>query len=130
MMERTETTNEGVVIVRVGGVLHHDDYQQVESWIDQAAARSPTGKADIVFEFKGVKGITPRAMLDDAKLGLYTANREVRRMAVVAESRWVDAVTKMFNPITRYQMKHFEPEARDKAVRWAGEHSNPGAVRL
>ncbi len=130
MMERAGTTEEGVVFVRVDGTLQREDFQQVEQWIDEAASHSPTGRAGIVIELKCPRGVPPRGVLEDIKLGLRTPGRDIHRVAVVAEADWLGAASSMFDPNGRDEIRRFDPEQRDEAIAWAAQHSTPGAVRL
>lgn len=117
MIERLQAPVAGVVGVRVAGLLRHEDYVQLEGWLSEA--RDASGRTSLVVEMGPLKGWTPRAALDDIRLGIFEGSDEIRRMAIVSDKAWIRVCTRLFEPFIRYEMKVFPRDDMQRAWKWA-----------
>jgi hypothetical protein len=82
---------------------------------DDAAASG--SKIRVYAEMAGVPSVNASMILDKLKR-LGTIMSTVERMAIVGDAGWLDLYTKIVDPITKPDIKHFTTDQRDEALAW------------
>ena len=115
------TTRADVVGIEIDGRLSAEEMGQVARDLNRMRHERPL-KAMLV-RFHSLAGFEPSIAADSEylkmKLGLI---RELDRYAVVGGPDWLKAWLKLWQPLLRLELRHFEQSDEDAAWRWLGAH--------
>lgn len=101
---------------RLTGKLKQMDYQLM---IPQLKRRIEThGKISLYIEFEDFDGWTPSALWEDLRFDAKHMN-DFTRIAIVGESRFQEAISKLAKPLTSADIRFFKPTDRETALDWS-----------
>ena len=66
---------------------------------------------------KNFGGIEIEAFLEDFKFSIRHL-RDFKRMAIVGDRRWLEWLTKAFDPLVKTEVKYFSPGQMEEAWGW------------
>lgn len=89
-------------------------------WSRFAPDMPPDGKIKVLEIIEHIDGITPQALWEDLRRGWPVMNR-IGRAAIVADQRWVSALTNVAKLFMPAPMKVFASHDIDAARRWLDE---------
>ena len=104
-----------VVRVTARGTLTHDDYVAFMPQLDAAFAEQTGDRLRLLFDARELQGWELRAALDDLKV-VMTHGRQVERMALVTDARWMELLSNIGKMLLAGEMRHFHN--RDEAEAW------------
>lgn len=116
---RVETTGD-LVEVHVQGTLTHEAYQAFVPVLEAGVREH--GKLRILFVMRDFHGWTAGALWDDLKLDLKHF-RDVRRLALVGETKWQHGMSLFCKPFTTAKVRYFPSEELEAARAWLREPS-------
>ncbi|PHS27001.1 MAG: universal stress protein UspA [Robiginitomaculum sp.] len=118
MISYTTPEDRKVLGFHVSGKLSAEDYEEVLMPAIEAQIKA-NGKARILVEWSdNFKGWEAKAMLDDAKLCFAHWN-DFEKIALVGAPKWLDIFLKMFDAVSKGDVKAFEEGRYDQAMTWA-----------
>lgn len=108
--------NEGKLLeVHATGKLTKEDYErfvpEVERLINQH------GRMDVMFEMSDFHGWEPGAVWEDTKFAFKHIS-DIRRLAVVGETKWQEWMTAVCRPFTKATIRYFDHSAVEDANTW------------
>jgi len=119
MISFTTTRDNKVLGFRVSEKLSAKDYEEVLTPAIEAQIKEQ-GKARILIEWDdSFKGWEPKAMLDDMRLGFSHWN-DFDKVALVGAPKWLDIFFKLFDSLSKGEVKAFADGEYDAAMTWAG----------
>ena len=95
--------------------LTAEDYEKITPELEKLIGKY--GKLNLLFDMSGVKNIEPAAAWRDLKFDTQHLN-DFERVAIVGDSSWQEAFTKLGNPFTSAEVKYFSSTA--EATDWLG----------
>lgn len=105
-----------VIGVRVSGTLTASDYERLAPWAKVEAARP--GKRRVLVDTRGFTGWDSlEAGIADLRLDA-AVHRQLDRVAIVGDRRWHELMTRLSDPFTPADVRYFDAEAFDDALRW------------
>jgi hypothetical protein len=106
----------GVVGFEATGTLRAEDYRDVVlPALERASASGEVRFVVIIPEFHGMSG---GAVWQDLKMGVEHF-RAWKRIALVTDIEWMNAMTSLFGWMTPGEVRHFPLAQRDEAIAWA-----------
>jgi hypothetical protein len=105
------------VVVRFGGKVTGEEYKVFLDATDERL--NAGGRVNMVadlseFEFYG----DFEAFKEDFHFGI-KEYRELRRVAMVGDKKWIELLLKLMGPLTRAEERHFPAGQLQEAVDWA-----------
>lgn len=117
MYEVMSETDGDLLAIRVQGKLGKDDYARLRPWLDRQLAAHPCPSLIVVMEdFEGWSGAG--ALLEDLKLDAAHYN-DLRRIAMVGDSRWQEWMAWLAKPFTAAEVRYFDRTDLAAAQSWA-----------
>ena len=102
--------------IEVNGRVTRDDYLKLlEPMKEQFEASEPVS---ILVELKEYDGMECGAVWEDIKFGCGHL-KNLRRMAIVTDKKWLTMLTKLMDPLFAAEMKPFSTEQEMEAWGWA-----------
>lgn len=101
--------------IRLQGRLEKEDYDEFIPRLEQVIETH--GKARLLLELKGIRGITPAALWEDIKFDVKHI-RDIERLAIVGDADWQQWLVSMSKPIISGDAKYFEPKELRAAWAW------------
>ena len=98
-----------------GGEVDDAALDAIWKRFDDAAAKGE--KLRIYAEMSGFPSVNASMILDKLKR-LGTIMTALERMAIVGDAGWLELYTKVIDPLTKPQIKHFTSDRRDEALAW------------
>ncbi len=89
------------------GKLTHEDYKTITPMLDGALKGITSPRVRALCDCRHLEGWELRAAWDDLKLGLKHGS-EFEKIAVVADSRWVEWSTKVGSWFLKGEVRHFD----------------------
>ncbi len=108
----------GLMAYSVGGKITAEQAQEVFDAI-QAAADAGR-KLRLYYELHGFPTAEPSVFVEKLK-HMGAIWRAVERMAIVGDQRWLGVYTKLMDPVTKPDLRHFGVEEREAARAWLAE---------
>ena len=108
----------GIIAYSVGGKISGEEAQVVWDRVDAAAAEGR--KLRLYCEMQKVPTSEPSVILAKMKRAGKLL-KTIERMAIVGDQRWLDAYTKIVDPITKMDLRHFTTEEKGDAIAWIRE---------
>ncbi|WP_341501373.1 STAS/SEC14 domain-containing protein [Gallaecimonas sp. GXIMD4217] len=106
--------------------ISHDDYQRVlVPAIDKALVDHPHVLVMLIID-ETFQGFSPRALWDDARLGLSHWNG-FAGLALVGGPAWLNWALTLFAPLMHCPVRLFAPEATEEAWLWLNSLPAPGS---
>ena len=110
----------GVTGFETSGTLKAEDYRDVVlPALERAFASGEVRFVIVIPEFHGMSG---GAMWQDLKTGVEHF-RAWKRIALVTDIEWMNAMTSLFGWMTPGEVRHFPLAQRDEAITWAAGSS-------
>lgn len=100
---------------KVGGLLRQPDLEKVGKRLDRI-----DGKARLLLELDDLRGLTPAAFWEDLKITLGHF-RDIERMAVVGDQRWLRWWVRTAGALVSVQVKVYTAEEKSVALKWLRE---------
>ena len=111
--------DEDIIEIAVDGKILHDDYQRVLPEFENIIARH--GSMRCLIEVGHIKGMQPKAVLDDLKFDIKHA-KDIRRCAIVSDANWHRSLTRLWGWfMPKCKVETFKPEQRAEAAAWVRE---------
>ena len=105
-----------VIGVRVSGTLTAEDYDRLEPWAKAKVAGPGLGR--VFLDMRGFTGWDSlEAAIADLRLDA-AVHRKLERVAIVGDRRWHELMTRLSGPFTPADVRYFDPEAYEDALRW------------
>ncbi len=118
MISYTTSEDSPVLGFRVSGKLSARDYEEVLTPTIEARIKKD-GKVRVLLEWgDDFAGWEPKAMLDDAKLGMAHWN-DFEKIALVGTPNWINFFVKIFDAVSKGSIKIFDEGEYDQALSWA-----------
>lgn len=114
-LELQEEMNGKLIVVRLTGTLHKEDYQGVLPRIEQAIAAF--GKLRFLVVMQEFHGWAPDSLMSELHIDVKHA-LHVERMAMVGETRWQHAMAVVSKVLTPAQVRWFPLEKLAEARAW------------
>jgi len=111
------------VTIRVAGHLTGTDYDHALPELEQAIENAG-GRLDALIRLEDLAGIDFAALWRDLKFDLRHYN-DFRRIAVVADSGPVAALSGLAGLVTGAEIRRFAPDEEDAARRWLRDGTLP-----
>ena len=108
----------GIIAYSVGGRITGEEAQVVWDRVDAAAAEDR--KLRLYCEMQKFPTSEGSVFLEKMKR-LGKLLKTIERMAIVGDQRWLGAYTKIVNPITKTDIRHFPSEEKNDAIAWIRE---------
>jgi len=109
-----ETTG-SLLEVRVGGKLTREMYAVFVPRVEEEIRKH--GKLDMLFVMKDFHGWTAGALWDDLKFDLKHFS-DIRRLAIVGETKWQKGMAVFCRPFTTAKIRYFPTTEVEEARRW------------
>jgi len=118
MMDVTFDSDKRLLKVEASGEISHEDYDK--HMVPAVVAATKTqGRINLIYLFgAGFTGIAPRAMWDDARLGLHHLH-DFRRIAVVTDNGLMQGAVRAFSVMMPAEVRVFDISDADEAESWA-----------
>ncbi|MDQ8184128.1 STAS/SEC14 domain-containing protein [Pelagicoccus sp. SDUM812002] len=110
-----ETRND-FVAMRLSGKLDQNDCGEYISILEERINRY--GRISLFCDMADLDGWTPAGLWADTQFDIKHAS-DFKRIAFVAEKKWLDLVTQAMKPFTSAELRHFDLAERDEALQWA-----------
>ena len=108
----------GIIAYTVGGKITGEQAQEIWDRVDAAAADGC--KLRLYCEMHGFPTAEPSVFIEKLKR-MGKIMKTIERMAIVGDQRWLGAYTKIFDPITKPDLRHFTSDEKDDAQAWIRE---------
>ena len=118
MLEVLEAGADGVVELRVAGKVTRAEFERLTPRLEEAIARH--GSIRLLCDLTGWTGLEPGALWEDLRFTL-RHGRDIERMAVVTDRRWIERWVGLAGQLTRTETRCFEPHERAAAGAWVRE---------
>lgn len=119
MLDYKEFPEEKTIEFLIGGKVTTQEFDDVMSRFKLALHNWDEVKVlELVTDFKGIEAL---ALWKDIKFGvneLGEINKKVTKCAVVADTSWVEAITKLADPFVKAEVKFYEPSKESEARDW------------
>ncbi len=103
----------------IGEKITAEQYDQViNSFKEDLKKVENVNVIEIVNHWKGIEAL---ALWKDIKFAITefrTINKKIGKAAVVADTKWIEYVTKIFDPLIDIEIKFFDTNDEDKARAW------------
>ena len=115
LLEADDPAN-GILAYAVdGGDLSDEQLSSIWKRFDDAGAAGT--KIRIYAEMHAIPSVQGGVIMDKLKR-LGTIMKVTERMAIVGDQGWLDLYTKIVDPITKPDIKHFTTDQKDEALAW------------
>jgi len=104
-----------LVEIHVSGKLTHDSYADLVPFVEERIREH--GKLRMLVVLTDFKGWTAGALWDDIKFDVKHFG-DIRRLALVGETRWQQGMAVFCKPFTTARVQYFPTEELDKARDW------------
>ncbi len=119
MISYTTSADNPVLGFHISGKLTAKDYEDVLMPAIDKRVKSQ-GKVRVLIKWDhDFKGWEAKAMLDDARLGFAHWN-DFEKVALVGAPKWLDFFSRLFDAISKGEVKAFDEDDYDEALAWAG----------
>ncbi len=108
----------GNVGIKIEGKLTQNDYELLIPYIDRL--RQEVDLVGLLCDMTECEGLNSQAVCEDLTRHLQQF-REITRVAVVGDSRWMECGTKVFHPLQKTTVQYFTPERMEEAWKWLKE---------
>ena len=115
MIQIEPHNDSNLIEVTVAEKLEDQDYDRLIPALE--AAWMKHDKLRLLWVMKDFKGWKPHALLTDTKMDVKHAN-DFEKVAMVGEKGWQQAMTKLMKPFTSADVKYFDEDERDEALKW------------
>lgn len=103
----------------VNGKITAEEYDEViQKFKNRLTEWDNIKVLEIVDDFKGIEAL---ALWNDIKFAFKdfsTINKKLTKCAVVADKKWIEYVTKAFEPFVKSEIEFFPPKEGEKARDW------------
>ena len=118
MIAYTTTPDSPVLGFKVDGTLSAEDYEQVLMPEIEKRIKAQ-GKARVLIEWgENFSGWSPKAMIDDARLGFAHWN-DFEKLALVGAPKWAGFFARLFDAVSKGAVKVFDADQYEEALAWA-----------
>lgn len=117
-VELKELIDGTVLEVHLTGTLVKKDYETLVPAVERLVQRH--GTIDMLVTMHDFHGWTAGALWEDTKFGLGHF-RDVKRLAMVGETKWQEELTTFFKPFTKATVRYFESSQAPEALDWLTE---------
>lgn len=117
-VEFKESDGDKLLEVRLSGKLVKEDYQQFVPAVERLVKRH--GTIDMLVEMHDFHGWTAGALWEDIKFDAKHFN-DIRRLAVVGESKWEHGMAVFCKPFTTAKVRYFDRSKLGEARAWFSE---------
>ncbi|MBA2114358.1 SpoIIAA family protein [Bremerella alba] len=119
MSEHVEVVHlKDLTIVRITGKLTAADYEHFVPEIEKQI--SEFGKLRLLVEMHNFEGWTMGALWDDVKFDAKHWG-DIKRLAIVGESKWESGMAVFCKPFTSANVKYFDHTKLEEAKKWLVE---------
>ncbi|QDT37273.1 SpoIIAA family protein [Stratiformator vulcanicus] len=108
-------TADDLVEVHATGHLTHQMYVEMVGRIDEVIKAND--KIRVLFVMHDFKGWTAGALWDDIKFDM-AHWKDIKRLAIVGESKWEEGMAVFCKPFTAAKLKYFDHTKLDDAREW------------
>ena len=108
----------GLLAYRVEGKVTAEEGQEIFDAI--AGAAEEDRKLRLYYEIEGLPTPEPRVYYDKIR-SLPAIFKTLERLALVSDQRWLAIYVKLFDPITKMEIRHFHENEKDAALDWLRE---------
>lgn len=116
MIQTAVDPSHNLVTMTAEDDLTAEDYRKIVPELEALIGKY--GKLNLLFDMSGVKNIEPAAAWRDLKFDTQHLN-DFERVAIVGDSGWQEALTKLSNPFTNAEVNYFGSAA--EATDWLGQ---------
>ncbi|WP_119422110.1 STAS/SEC14 domain-containing protein [Desertibaculum subflavum] len=117
MYEVMPESDGDLLAIKVRGKLAKSDYARLRPWLDQQLAVHPRPSLLVLMQdFEGWSGAG--ALVEDLRLDA-AHYRDLRRIAMVGDSRWQEWMTWLAKPFTAAEVRYFDRADLTSARAWA-----------
>lgn len=117
-LEISQDPKSGLMSIRVTGKLAKDDYDRFLPEVEKMIAEH--GKISILFEMHDFHGWSASALWEDFKFDLKHFS-DIRRLALVGESKWEKGMAAFCRPFTTAKVRYFNHGELEEARAWVAE---------
>jgi hypothetical protein len=117
-VEFKELNNGALVEVHLTGTLVKKDYEAFVPVVEQLVKQH--GKIDMLVTMHDFRGWTAGALWEDSKFALHHF-RDVKRLALVGETKWQEGMATFCKPFTTAKVHYFESSQVPEALDWLTE---------
>ncbi|CDQ40575.1 MULTISPECIES: SpoIIAA family protein [Virgibacillus] len=114
MIKMTPAEFENAIEIEIQGKVTEEDIHNFEEFF--LLKRQHHDKVNILMVYNDWEGISLKGLLEDLKLMKYT--RDINKIAVVSDKKWIEKGAKLEGLIPSISMEHFLPENKAQANRW------------
>lgn len=114
-MIQVKERQEDLVIIEVSGTIEKTDYEHVVPQLEKVV--EDYGKIRALLEFNEFHGWKPNALVDELRFDIRHRN-DVKRLAVLGESKTQEWLTKLAAPIFSGDVKFFQKSEIQDAKSW------------
>ncbi|RCS50548.1 STAS/SEC14 domain-containing protein [Bremerella cremea] len=107
-----------LTIVRISGKLTAEDYEKFVPEVEKQIAEF--GKLRLLVELHDFHGWTLAAVWDDINFDMKHWN-DIKRLAIVGESKWEAGMAVFCKPFTGAKVKYFDHSKLEQAKKWLVE---------
>lgn len=107
-----------LTIVRISGKLTAEDYEKFVPEVEKQIAEF--GKLRLLVELHDFHGWTLAAVWDDMNFDMKHWN-DIKRLAIVGESKWEAGMAVFCKPFTGAKVKYFDHSKLEQAKKWLVE---------
>lgn len=113
-----DETKDGFVALEVSGKLETSDYHVLIPVLERQIEAH--GKIALFWEMRDFHGWTGGGLWADTKFDVKHAG-DFTRVAMVGDRKWEEHMTTCMKPFTSAEVKFFDIDERESALRWAQE---------
>lgn len=110
-----ETKDPGLVVVKVSGTLHKEDYDRFVPAFDRL--RRERGPVRLLIELDDFRGWDLPGLWEDLRFDT-THQDDMGRVAVVGENVWQEWGTRLSTPFFKAEMRYFDHDRSAEARAW------------
>ena len=109
---------EGILAYAIDGKITEADAAPI--WERFEAAKANDKKIRIYAEMSGLPSASGTVIVEKLK-HLSSIMSTMEKMAIVGDAGWMGIYTRIADPLTKFDIKHFSREQKDEAVAWIRE---------
>jgi hypothetical protein len=111
----SQKENSSLLEIEARGKLTHADYLELIPELERMVARH--GRIRLLFHMVDFHGWEPAAFWDDARLAISHA-ADISRIAMVGDKTWERAMSVIFRPFAKAEMRYFDRSDLSLAREW------------
>jgi hypothetical protein len=118
MFEILDITKNNVIAINIEGRINKRDYDELLPIVEEKSRQF--GKISMYLEFNNIKGVTPKAALDDIMTYFKYATK-FDKIAVIGEEHWGSLLASTSKEFYSANIRYFKLKQKEDATSWINQ---------